>query len=203
MTDYLPKLATIEEACGWLNSHTGKSWSLARMMEYGLMPWVWLDYMPGYPAIFGDRLEGYLAPMVFAGDTQRLEADRTAILTMTRTHDGELLKLSPGATFPLSEIRFKREDLEELASQSMSKSPSSQTAAGVTDDWKDAARAIAMEYIERHRKRDLFPSQPDVCEHVAKILRGKKMYGPQGTPLSAAYIQRNAIQGEWWKTNKP
>jgi hypothetical protein len=69
--------------------------------------------------------------------------------------------------------------------------------------WIDAARSIAIEYIERHRKNDLFPSQPDVCGHVAKIMRGQKMRGPQGKPLSAAYIQRNAIQGEWWQANKP
>ncbi|HRH15194.1 MAG TPA: hypothetical protein PK225_12685, partial [Azonexus sp.] len=89
MTDYLPKLATIEQACAWLNERTGKDWSLARLLEYGLMPWVWLEHAPGYPAIFGDRLEGYLAPMAFGGDTQRLAAGGTdALITMTRTGDG-------------------------------------------------------------------------------------------------------------------
>ena len=31
----------------------------------------------------------------------------------------------------------------------------------------------------------------------------KKIYGPQGKPVSQSYIQRNAIQGDWWKQNKP
>lgn len=203
MTDYLPKLATIEEACGWLNSRTGKSWSLARMMEYGLMPWVWLDYMPGYPAIFGDRLEGYLAPMVFAGDTQRLEADRTAILTMTRTHDGELLKLSPGATFPLSEIRFKRENLEELASQSMSKSPSSQTAAGVTGDWKDAARAIADECFDADTRNNCRDSMAGYARRVMGILQEREIHGPRGLIDNPKTIERDALQGDkWWQHKK-
>ena len=119
MTDYLPKLATIEQACAWLNERTGKDWSLARLLEYGLMPWVWLEHAPGYPAIFGDRLEGYLAPMVFGGDTQRLAAGGTdALITMTRTGDGALMRINPGIPAPLSELRFKREDIEALAARS-------------------------------------------------------------------------------------
>ncbi len=119
MTDYLPKLATIEQACVWLNERTGKDWSLARLLEYGLMPWVWLEHAPGYPAIFGDRLEGYLAPMVFGGDTNRLAAGGTdALITMTRTGDGALMRINPGIPAPLSELRFKREDIEALAARS-------------------------------------------------------------------------------------
>ena len=116
MTDYLPKHATNEQACAWLHARTGQSWSLARLMECGFMPWVWLDYTPGYPSIFGDRLEGYLAPMVFGGDTERLEADGTfALITMTRTHEGIPMKINPGIRAPLSELRFKREDIEAMA----------------------------------------------------------------------------------------
>jgi len=106
-------------------------------MEYGLMPWVWLEYAPGYPAIFGDRTEGYLAPMVYSGDAQRLEADGTeALITMTQTHDGKLMKIHPGIRAPLSELRFKREDVEAMAAPSASK----QAAAGAIKA-EDVARA--------------------------------------------------------------
>ncbi|NMG56858.1 hypothetical protein [Aromatoleum aromaticum] len=115
MTPYLPKYATIEQACDWLEHETGESWILARLLECHLKPWIWIDYKPGWPDIFGSRLEGYLAPMVFAGDTQRMEADGTdALVTMTRTHDGKLLKIEPGWRVPLAEIRFKRENIQRV-----------------------------------------------------------------------------------------
>jgi hypothetical protein len=70
-------------------------------------------------------------------------------------------------------------------------------------DWQERARIIASEYIAKHKSQDLFPGQEDVCGHVEKIMRKGKYYGPQGKPLAASYIQRNAIQGNWWKENKP
>lgn len=114
--DYLPKCATIEQACDWLQARTGQKWILARLLECGLTPWFWLDYKPGYPAIFGDKVEGYLAPMVFASDTQRLEADGTdALVNITRAHDGTIFKIEPGMRVPLSELKFRREDIERVA----------------------------------------------------------------------------------------
>ena len=54
--------------------------------------------------------------MVFGGDTERLEADGTfALITMTRTHEGIPMKINPGIRAPLSELRFKREDIEAMA----------------------------------------------------------------------------------------
>jgi hypothetical protein len=115
MSDYLPKHATEIEACDWLKAQTGKSWTLARLLENGLMPWFWLDFKPGYPAIFGDRIEGYMAPMVFMSDTQRLEADSTdALVSLTHTHDGVVMKVEPGITVQTKELKFKRDDLEAL-----------------------------------------------------------------------------------------
>ena len=69
--------------------------------------------------------------------------------------------------------------------------------------WKATAQAIASEYIAKHRRQDLFPSQDDVCNHVEEIMRKRKIYSDHDKPLSAKYIQRNAIQGDWWKANKP
>ena len=69
--------------------------------------------------------------------------------------------------------------------------------------WIVDARRLAGECIARHKKQDLFPSQSDVCAEVAKKMLAKKIYGAHGKPLEQNYIQRNAIQGKWWRANKP
>lgn len=117
MTDYLPKMATIEQACNWLQAKTGETWILARLLECALKPYFWLDYSPDAPVqIFGDKKEGYLASMIFAGDVHRLETDGTdALVTMSRTHDGTLFKTDPGMRVPLSDLRFKRDRIERVA----------------------------------------------------------------------------------------
>lgn len=73
----------------------------------------------------------------------------------------------------------------------------------IEKSWKENARKFALEYIERHRQNNLFPSQKDTCAHVETELRKHKIYGAHGKPVSANYIERNAIRGEWWKQNKP
>lgn len=70
-------------------------------------------------------------------------------------------------------------------------------------DWREEARMIALEYIKKHQRNNLFPSQRDVCEKVADVMRERKIYGAQGKPLEPSYIQRNAISGTWWQQNKP
>lgn len=130
--DYLPKHATTSEACEWLQAKTGNKWTLARLLESGLMPWFRLDYSPGWPALFGDRIEGYLAPMVFAGDMQRLEADATdgtdALVNMTRAHDGVLMTVEPGLRVPITDLRFKRDDLQALGKAFQDTTPAQNTA---------------------------------------------------------------------------
>lgn len=114
--DYLPKDATIEEACNWLQAKTGQTWVLARLLECHLRPHFWLDYKPGYPAIYGDRIEGYQTRMMFQGDLCRLESDRgDALVNMFTAHDGTLVKVEPGLRVPLSELKFKRECVERVA----------------------------------------------------------------------------------------
>jgi len=116
MMNYLPKDATIEQACNWLQAKTGETWILQRLIECGLRPHFWLDYSPGLPAIFGDRLEGFQTSMVFQGDLTRLEADGAdALVTMFTAHDGKLIKTEPGWRVPLSDLRFKRADIERIA----------------------------------------------------------------------------------------
>ena len=114
--NYLPKDATIEQSCAWLQAETGQTWILPRLMECHLTPYFWLDYKPGYPRLFGDRLEGYQTRMVFQGDLTRLESDGgVAFVTMFTAHDDTLVKVEPGWPVPLSELRFKREAVERVA----------------------------------------------------------------------------------------
>ena len=114
--DYLPKDATIEEACNWLQAKTGQTWVLPRLLECHLRPHFWLDYKPGYPAIYGDRIEGYQTRMMFQGDLCRLESDRgDALVNMFTAHDGTLVKVQPALRVPLSELKFKRESVERVA----------------------------------------------------------------------------------------
>lgn len=116
MKNYLPKNATVPEACEWLATETGEPWTLARLLEHSLMPWVWLDYAPGWPDIFGDRTEGYLAPMIFAGDTARLATVGTdALITMTRVPGDKLIRVTPGLRASIDELRFRRDDITRLA----------------------------------------------------------------------------------------
>ena len=100
--DYLPKDATIEEACNWLQAKTGQTWVLPRLLECHLTPHFWLDYKPGYPTIYGDRIEGYQTRMIFQGDLCRLESDRgDALVNMFTAHDGTLVKVQPALRVPL------------------------------------------------------------------------------------------------------
>lgn len=113
---YLPNVATLEQAQAWLAHETGQQWPLARLIEEMVLPYVWIDYTSDTPPeIFAGRLEGYLAPMLFAGDTQRLAAGADdVVITMTEAADGRLMRLA-GMRCPLSELRFKADDLRESA----------------------------------------------------------------------------------------
>lgn len=114
---YLPRNATIEESCEWMEAKTGERWTLPRLLEEAhLTPHVWIDHIPGYPQIFGERLEGYLTKMIFHGDVMRLAADRAdALITMFPAHDGSLIKVSPGWRVALKDVRFNGQALERVA----------------------------------------------------------------------------------------
>lgn len=140
MTDYLPKDATIEQACNWLQAKTGQTWILPRLLECHLTPHFWLDYKPGYPAVYGDRIEGYQTRMMFQGDLCRLESDGAeALVNMFAAHDGSLIKTEPGLRVPLSELRFKRESVERVAEIINNTAPATDTAkpAPVVNDEVD------------------------------------------------------------------
>ena len=122
--DGLPDWATLEESEQWLREATGQTWALPRILKHGVWPSVWIDYTGREPAevfdrMFNGRAEGFLAPFCFKGDIHRLAVARgEALLTMTRSPRGELLRMTPGIPAPLSELRFPGEKLRALAVRS-------------------------------------------------------------------------------------
>lgn len=109
--------ATTDEACAWLAQQTGTAWTLARLIESGLIPYVWLDYSADYPELFGDATGGYPAPIFYEADTQRLAAGSDDVLiTFTKDADKIAIQLAaPGLRAPLHALRFLQKDIARLA----------------------------------------------------------------------------------------
>ncbi|QBE65963.1 hypothetical protein [Pseudoduganella lutea] len=116
-TTDLPFRATTAEACAWLETQTGTPWTLARLLEHELTPYVWLDYDPAYPELFGDANGGYAAPIFFEGDIARLAAgSEDVLITMTKDAYKIVARLpEPGFRRPLDQLRFQKKDVERLA----------------------------------------------------------------------------------------
>lgn len=148
---YLPKIATLEQALTWIECQTKQPWSLTRLLEEAcIKPWVWIDYSPEYPELFQNRFEGFLAPLLFAGDIHRLAAGAgDAVMTMTKIPDGRFVQIV-GFKFPLSELRFKAEDLLQFSSKlsdSQGVSRESKTLNEMTppEFWRNGLRLVAWE----------------------------------------------------------
>ncbi|MES2900379.1 MAG: hypothetical protein V4723_11675 [Pseudomonadota bacterium] len=117
MTDLeLPFRASSAEACAWLAAQTGSDWTLARLIDNEMTPYVWLDYDPAFPDLFGDANGGYAAPIFFEGDTRRLAAGSDDVL-ITITKDAYKIVVTlpaPGFRRELHELRFLKSDLQRL-----------------------------------------------------------------------------------------
>lgn len=115
----LPFRASTQQACAWLARQDGTVWNLARLIEHGLTPYVWLDYDPGYPDLFGEASGGYAAPIFFEGDTARLAAGSDDVLiTMTKDVYKLVVQLpAPGFRRALHELRFLKKEVEKLAAR--------------------------------------------------------------------------------------
>lgn len=112
----LPFRATTEQSCAWLEQQTGTSWTLARLLENGLTPYVWLDYDANHADLFGDANGGYAAPIFLEADTARLAAGSGDVLiTVTKDVYRIVAQLpAPGFRRALHELRFLKKELERL-----------------------------------------------------------------------------------------
>jgi len=116
-TPDLPFRATVDEACAWLAQQTASPWTLARLLEHALTPYVWLDHDANHPELFGEANGGYAAPIFFEGDIARLAAgSEDVLITMTKDAYKIVARLpEPGFRRPLADLRFQKKDLEQLA----------------------------------------------------------------------------------------
>jgi hypothetical protein len=163
-TDDLPFRATTEEACAWLAQQTGSPWTLARMIEHGLMPWVWLDYDAAYPELFGDANGGYAAPIFFEGDTRRLaEGSEDVLITMTKDAHKIVVTLpAPGFRRELHELRFLKKELEKLvASLKRAAEPAPPKPQGAHESQAGIARAEVLAAFAGMARIDLAQALDD------------------------------------------
>ena len=112
----LPYRATTLEACTWLEQQTGTPWTLTRLLEHALTPYVWLDYDPVHADLFGDANGGYAAPIFFQDDIARLaNGSDDVLITLTKDASKIVARLpEPGFTRPLDALRFQKKDLTQL-----------------------------------------------------------------------------------------
>ena len=61
--------------------------------------------------------------------------------------------------------------------------------------WKNVAHEQATTIIARQKKKDLFPSQQDIADEIARDFRARGVMGTDGKPLSGATIKRHALKG--------
>lgn len=62
-------------------------------------------------------------------------------------------------------------------------------------EWKERARERAVGIIKRQRDKDLYPSQIDIADEIAREFRNSQIHGTDGKPLSGEYIKRHALKG--------
>lgn len=114
--DALPYRLSCAQACAWLEQQSGTPWTLARLIEGGITPYVWLDYDADHAELFGDANGGYAAPIFFEGDTARLAAGSAEVrITMTKDVHKLVVKLDPPFVRGLEGLLFLRKDVEKLA----------------------------------------------------------------------------------------
>lgn len=61
--------------------------------------------------------------------------------------------------------------------------------------WIMQARKRAEQIVKRQQARDLYPSQLDIADEIAREFRTSGVTGVSGKPLSGEYIKRHALRG--------
>ena len=182
-TTELPFRATTAEACDWLAQQTASPWTLARLLEHGLTPYVWLDYDAAYPELFGDANGGYAAPIFFEGDIARLASgSEDVLITMTKDAYKIVARLpEPGFRRPLDHLRFQKKDLQQLA-RALNKPPQ---VAVATESQLGIGKAEVLAAFSRLVRLDLSKSLDDAIG----------IFGDDGARVkaSARKSKRNAV----------
>lgn len=194
-SDFLPKWATPTEACEWLQKRTGQPWPLVRLLEAPLCPHIWLtpdaQEPPGEAVmerLFGGRHEGFLAPVLFVGDTHRLAVERRGGLSATRGPTGDLFRFTPPVPFELDELRFKADELRALAAYTMHGKPEGATKGKpllkVGDVTIAADDALLGQWLELHGG----PGQIKALEVLRFVAPPELQPGAKAPPANAAPV---------------
>lgn len=121
----LPYRATADEACQWLQTQTGTPWTLARLLEEGGLPYVWIEHSDEWAELFHDGVTRYAAPVVFIGDRQHLAAGGSDVwLRFTRDSGNLAIALKePGLRASLDGLHFQERDLLKLVKELLNPTP--------------------------------------------------------------------------------
>lgn len=120
-SDYLPAWATLAEACEWLQAATGEPWPVARLLAAPVNLAIWLE--PGddlapevLDGLFAGRHEGFMAPLIFGGDSERLAFERSGgAMSVTTSPRGHTVRITPAVKFAADELRVSDRSLREVA----------------------------------------------------------------------------------------
>lgn len=121
----LPYRATAAEACAWLAQQTGTPWTLARLLEQGGLPYVWLDYSDAWAQLFHDGVTRYAAPVVFIEDKRHLASGADDVrLRLTRDSGNIAIELpAPGMRVSNAGLHFQERDLLRLVKELLQPPP--------------------------------------------------------------------------------
>ena len=61
--------------------------------------------------------------------------------------------------------------------------------------WKDKARTRAYEIIKRDSAKNIYPSQVDICNEIAKEFHRDGIKSTNRKQISSSYIKRFALNG--------
>lgn len=181
----LPFRATTDQACSWLAQRTRSTWTLARLLEHALTPYVWLDFDPLHPELFGDANGGYAAPIFFRDDIARLAAGSNDVrITLTKDAYQIVAQLpAPGFTRPLDALRFLRKDLEHLARELARPKTAPGPASGTRDG---IGKAQLVEAFGAHARMDLGKALDDAIG----------IFGDDGARIKAS-VRKSKRQAVW------
>lgn len=91
------------------------------------------------------------------------------------------------------QVTLKEVKAQEITSETLAQPI--QRHVDVPEGWKTIAAEQAKKFIELQASRDLYPSQEDIADEIARHLRIEGIYGVDGKPLSGATIKRHSLKG--------
>jgi hypothetical protein len=121
LVPYLPRWATAEEAIGWLAAVTHQEWTTQRLHESPIEMSVEIDCPDDVAPhvlehVFMGRREPFRTKVTCSTDRERLAFCRKGgQLSIFSRADGQVLRITPPGRFEAEDLRFSRDDIQQLA----------------------------------------------------------------------------------------